>query len=303
MLAMIGDAEIPNNDPYEIYRYNFYSLRVPLSFGTLFALFLVSLPFQLRGFRPASPRGKQTRELRRRFASLLLLFVLVYGLTFIAFFVTGRYRVPLIPFIAMGTALTLVRLAGFIRTRAFGRAALVVFVSAALIGTLRIDALGVRENSVWFAKYNSAVEMIDLGHLDLGIAGLEGVVADGGIQEPELYGTLIRAYGKRNAPGDARRILRTAEEGIRHNPAEPDLLWFAMLGHRQAQNWREAMVRGEQYSNAKPDDIRGWSVAFDAALAMGDRASAERFLARAAAAAPGDRLVRQMRERIDSRGR
>jgi 4-amino-4-deoxy-L-arabinose transferase-like glycosyltransferase len=297
-LALIGDPEVPNNDPYEVYRNDSYTLRLPLSFGLLFGPFLVSLFFQFRRARPGCDPLRERDALRRGYALLPLLFVIVYGATFLAFFVTGRYRVPLVPFVAMGAAVTLVRVVGFCTRRAFGRAALIVVICAGLTAILRIDVLGVRENSVWFANYNRAVEMIDLGDLDRGIAGLESVVADGGIQEPELYGTLIRAYAKRNAPGDPGKILQTAEEGLRFNPREADLLWFAMFGHLEQRDWPQAMARGEQYSNVRAHDIRGWYVGFQAALAMGDLSKAKEYLARAAEAAPADRLVLQMKRQL-----
>lgn len=51
-LAMVGDPELPNNEPYEARRGRFLTLRsVPLSFTTLLALFVVALPLTLRRAR------------------------------------------------------------------------------------------------------------------------------------------------------------------------------------------------------------------------------------------------------------
>ena len=53
--------------------------------------------------------------------ALILVVLLVYSLTVIAFFITGRYRVPLLPLFMMGVALTLVSVARLIRRRETAR--------------------------------------------------------------------------------------------------------------------------------------------------------------------------------------
>lgn len=294
-LALIGDAEPPNNEPYEARRNDFMSLRVPLSFGVLFGLFLVSLPFQIRSSQHKGNRGRRSERLGRRFVWLILMFVLVYAATFVAFFVNGRYRVPLVPFVAMGAAFAIVTLINHLNAGRLKRGVAMLVVSIILIALLRVDSLGIRADSEWFVTYNSAVDKIDLGDLDGGIEGLETVRADGVLQEPEFYGTLIRAYASRNAEGDRRKILDVAEEGLRHNPDSSDLLWFAMIGHLEMRDWPNAMTRAEQYLLQVPDDLTGIYVAFRATLVQNRRHEAELLLERADKIDAGHRLVVEMR--------
>ena len=135
--------------------------------------------------------------------------------------------------------------------------------------------------------------------LDGGIDGLESVMVEGSIQEAEFYGTLIRAYASRNAKGDRREILEVAEEGLRHNPSSRDLLWFAMIGHLEAQDWPPAMARAEQYLLQAPDDLTGIYVAFRSSLAQNLRTKAERLLARAEKIDARNRLVTEMRAQLE----
>ena len=117
-LAMVGNVELMNNEPYEARRSRYRTLRlVPLGFAPIFALFLVAVPQMLSVGRRRDTKPPADDKMRRSFAALILQFVLVYALSVIAFFVTGRYRVPLVPFVMMGAALTVDTLVLWVRQR------------------------------------------------------------------------------------------------------------------------------------------------------------------------------------------
>lgn len=306
VVALIGDPEIPNNEPYEARRGRLWSLRlVPLSFGVLLALFLVSLPLMPRAVTDASARqGPPTRShdaravLRRRFVVLILGFLLLYAATIVAFFVTGRYRVPLVPFIAMGAALALVTLFDLVRGRRWARASALAVSAIVLVAAARVDYLHVREGTRGFTEFTEAEDRLDTGDVDGAIGILERVRAGQSIGGPEIYQALIRAYIRRDAPGDRAAILAAAEEGLASYPDDPELLWYAAVGDFEASRLDTALHHVTRYLTRKPDDMRALSLAVAISLGRGDGTAARVFLARAEAIDPNDPLVARMREQI-----
>lgn len=78
----------------------------------IFALFLVSTPWIL-----PKKSDFEAQNTARSVILLILVFLATYSASIIAFFVTGRYRMPLVPFFAMGAAVGIVRAHDFIRAR------------------------------------------------------------------------------------------------------------------------------------------------------------------------------------------
>jgi 4-amino-4-deoxy-L-arabinose transferase-like glycosyltransferase len=232
VLAWIGDVEVPNNEAYGVRRREYRALSIPLGFGVLFAGFLVSLPSQLRMARRARGGGDPEEAARGALVVLMLQFLLAYTLSFLAFFVTGRYRVALVPILAMGAAMTGVQVFDAFRRREILRGAASVVAVALLALLLHADVLEVRASAESFAAYNRAVEQLDLGKLDEGIATLERLMDSDTVYEPEFYGTLIRAYDRRGRPQDRSEIALVAEYALQFYPANPDLLWWAASARR-----------------------------------------------------------------------
>jgi hypothetical protein len=252
-----------------------------------------------RGGPPA--RGQRDgAALRRRFVILILGFLVVYGATIVAFFVTGRYRVPLVPFVAMGAALVLVTLFRLARERRWARAGTLALSALALVGVLRVDFLSVRESSKGFAGFSEALDRLDIGDAGGAIAILEQIRAERSIRAPELYKALIRAYIERDAPGDRALILTTAEEGIDAHPEEAELLWYASVGSFEAGRLDAALDRVNRYLARRPEDVKALTLAVGIALARDDEALARAFLARAERVDPRHPLVVGMRDRMDA---
>ncbi len=293
-LAFFGDPELPNNEPYEAQRSQYRTLSlVPLGFAVFFGPFLVSLPEMIRRIRSA--RGQ---DVRNRFVSLMLQFLLVYSLSVIAFFVTGRYRVPVIPFLIMGAALTLVRIFERLRTGRISPALLSLVVAACLIGVLRIDVLDVRAATRGFAELTEAQNQLARGDLDEAIRRLDDIRNRRSVQAREVYESLIRAYSQRNGPGDREAILRVASEAAGAYPDEPEFLWFVAVGTVDEQQWERAAPAVERYLLKKPEDVRGIYLGFVTALARDRQQEAEAYLHRAEAVEPGHALVASMREKL-----
>ena len=295
--AMVLDPEIPNNEPYEARRGRSQVLSaVPLSFGILFGLFLLALPALLRE-RGIPALGLPARSpLRQRFVSFILLFLVVYALTVIAYFVTGRFRVPLIPFVSMGAAVTLVWLWRLLRARRFGPAIALLLLGAALIGILRVDHLRVRAETRGFAVLSDAQDLLDVGDLARAIPLLERVRAERLVRAPQVYHSLLSAYLSRNAPADKAAVERTLAEGLALYPDDPELLRHCALIRFASGDLTQAADCIAGYLAVRPRDITAIYLAAGIASGRDRRDEALSYLQRAEALDARHPLVAKMRE-------
>ena len=295
-VALIQDPEAPNNVPYEARRGRFLVLRaLPLSFGVLAGLFLLSLPALLRPRRALAWGWPERPALRQRFAVFILLFLLVYSLSVIAFFVTGRFRVPLLPYVIMGAAATSVWLWRLLRGGHAARALALAALGAVLIGALKTDFLDVRAQTRGFALFTDAQDLVDAGAYGQAIRLLERIRAERSVQASELYLTLAGAYQARKGPNDRSALLRTIEEGLRLYPADLELLRLGALNHFEAGNLAAAADCAARYLGQRPQEITVLYVAAGIAVARERPDQATDFLARAEAVDPQHPLVKRMR--------
>ena len=299
-LALIGDVELINNEPYESRRRHYWSLScVPLSFAPVFGLFLVALPQMLRRRCARDEATQANHALKRGFVLLILQFLAVYALTIIAFFVTGRYRVPLLPFVMMGAALTLVTLAGLIRTRAWMKLAVMLAVSLGLIAILKVDYFHARQATRGFAELTEAQDLLEAGDLSAAIQRLEAVRRQRSVRAPEVYTTLTRAYLQRNRPGDKKLLFEVVQDGLHQYPTQPELLWYATLSHFERGELAQGRGTVDRYLLQEPTDLRALYLAFQIARSQGDPAGARRYLTRGQAENPQDPFVLQMQREAD----
>lgn len=300
-LAMIMDPEIPNNEPYEARRGRYLILRsVPLSFAVLFALFLLYLPAMLRP-RGVPALGLPPRPvLRQRFVAFLLLFLLVYALSVIAFFVTGRFRVPLMPFIIMGASATMVWLWDLLRSGGIGRALVVAAAGAALIMALRTDPLEVRASTRGFALLSDAQDLLEEGRYGRAVPLLERIHAERLVRAPQLYHSLVRAYQGRQGPGDRAALERTVQEGLRVHPEDLLLLRQCALISFEAGLLDRAAGCAGLYLERRPQEIMALYLAAAIASAEGQRNLALEYLERAEAIDARHPLVVRMQALLEA---
>jgi 4-amino-4-deoxy-L-arabinose transferase-like glycosyltransferase len=293
-VALIGDVEIPNNAPYQARRGEYFTLSVvPLGFGFLMALFAVGLPWLV----PRSS-GPGDIEPRRALVVLILIFMAVYSATIVAFFVTGRYRVTLVPFVAMGSAVGLVHGFDYLKARRWRQAGLMGAAALLLFGLLRMDVLNVKGETAAFVRLTVAQDHLQLGRLDEAIAELEQIRRTQMLAAPEVYITLARAHLQRGRLADRAAVLSVAEEGLRHHPATPELLWYAAVGQVEQRKWPEARHWIEQYLKLEPEDVRALHLACLVAINQQRRAEAEAALRRAEQLDPDHPTVRDMQRML-----
>ncbi len=299
-LALVGDPEPPNNEPYEAHRSRFVSLRsVPLSFSTLLALFLVALPLSLlvsgQGRPPLS-----VGPVAKRNIGLVALFLLVYSLTIVAFFVTGRYRVPLVPFLTMGAGASLVGLWDLFRLRRWKVFAAALVAACAVAAPLRFDYLHVRSSTTGFAALSDATDMLETGDVQGAVDALERLRASGEVEGPEVYHALVRAYIQRSDPADTAAMESAIVDGLGRYPNDPELLWYGMMTQFGHGRLPEAAELARRYVTARPDDMRGYYMSVGIAVARGDTAGAYSLLDRARKLDASSPLLERMETQLEA---
>ena len=301
-LALVGDVELVNNEPYEARRRDYWTLSaIPLSFGLVVGLFVVAVPRMLSASSGADRGFASDAGMRRGFAALVLQFMLVYALSVIAFFVTGRYRVPLVPFVMMGAALSLTWLGSLLQARRFAPAAGLAAVMVLLVGLSMVDHFDARRSARGFAELTDAQDRLALGDMDGAIERLENIRAQRSVRAPEVYVALVHAYFQRNKPGDMPTIAAVVREGLNEYPENLQLLWYNVLCHAEPGMERSIERAVGRYLDRAPDDLRALNLAFNLALRLGEPEAARRHLARAEAVDPHDPRVAKMRAKVSAR--
>ncbi len=291
--ALIGSVEIPNNEPYEARRGEFISQSaVPLNFGVLLALFVVSFPRLLKGEGGSS-------ESRRSMIALILMFMAVYSATIVAFFVTGRYRVPLVPFVAMGAAAALVQWIDFLRARRWRIVLCMAAVAILLFPMLQLDLLHVRRGTMGFVRLTAAQDSLEAGRTDEAIAALEKLREENILAVPEVDVSLARAYLQRGRPEDRAAVLALSQNSLERHPDNAELLWYAAVGHVEGRNWAGAEEMIRRYLAQEPNDVRALHLACLSALQQDRRADAEALYRRAAGLESNHPAVRDMKKMLE----
>jgi len=117
---LAGDRELANNQPlrFTAERAAPWLVAVPVRWSVLLGLGAVGAAVTLRRGRPGAP--------------LLLAFIGVYSASIVLFFVTARFRVPLLPVLAAFSGVAIVEVARAARARSWGALAGLVGPAAAI---------------------------------------------------------------------------------------------------------------------------------------------------------------------------
>jgi tetratricopeptide (TPR) repeat protein len=204
------------------------------------------LALALLGF-PRLPAGD---PLRRNVRRLLIIFLATYALSILLFFVTSRYRLPLLPVLAIPAAAWLSWALGRVRARRFGpllREAPLLAGMLLLTGTNFLDPPGIHYRDVYM---NLADALERSGDDEGAVRALEEVVR----RYPEFPDARLRLGVRAMAAGDyesARRSFERVAE-LRPDSEKPwynlGLLW---LRQGDAPRAREALERA---ASLRPSD-------------------------------------------------
>lgn len=152
--------------------------RIPGNFPLVVALFAagVLLAFwDARARRAAARADRAKLEARWEISVLVLLFVLAWFLSIIPFFVTARYRVPMIPFLLVFAAYALVRIGEFIAARDLRSAGLWALVAVAVYIPASINFVQFESDPAKW-HYDRGFAHSRAGELDQAIAEFESAL-------------------------------------------------------------------------------------------------------------------------------
>jgi tetratricopeptide (TPR) repeat protein len=139
-----GPREISHNKDVKQVRQSSYILRnIPMSFPCVLSLCLVGVLrflFDIKQQRSGRNRHLALTKECRQLSIFIVLFVIIYFLSYLPFFVTALYRVPIIPFLLLFGAYGLHRIFTFIITKDFLRTAVWSATAIALYLIATVDA-------------------------------------------------------------------------------------------------------------------------------------------------------------------
>jgi tetratricopeptide (TPR) repeat protein len=237
---------------YSFINYLFFSSRfLKFPFGILLPLALAGVWF--------------CRTQWRRFLPLYL-FAGAYSLSFIVFFVTSRYRLPLIPIAAILAAFGLV---GFVRLR--GKALgwpLAIAVAAFLLFNANLAAAG-RPGSQGLNHFDAAIGLHEQGKDVEALAELrEALKLDSATGVLSVEADLLAARGEF---AEAERAGRAA---IRLHPSDAD--GYGILGNvfAYAGRFDSAAVYFQALLERSPYELKAWNNLGNIALVRRDFAKA-----------------------------
>ena len=136
-------------------------------------------------------------------AVLLVLFIVFYFLSMVAFAAADRYRIPLIPFLLLFGALGLERIASCLREREWARALVAAALGAGLFALFSLNPTGYRPSpEKW--HYDRALNYSDMRDWDNAIREYQEAIKS----EPQFlraYNNLGNIYALRNQLAEAAR--------------------------------------------------------------------------------------------------
>ncbi|MFH1680792.1 MAG: glycosyltransferase family 39 protein [Candidatus Eisenbacteria bacterium] len=192
--ALINDRDISDNIDFAATEETSLPLRLaPIRFGLLLALVLPGIAV-LR---------------RTRGGRLLLLYALSLSLVILAFFVVGRFRLPLLPFLAVGGAAGLLSIADAFRRGPARAASWLLIVVAALLVS-RTGFLGIDEDRTWHYHYLRGDAFYREGNLDEATRAFEESIRRNG-RVPLTKNALGFLYAEKGIELErAERLVREA---------------------------------------------------------------------------------------------
>jgi len=145
-LLFWGPAEIGNNKVIH-YERKFSRVlgNIPGDFPAVVSLSIVGLSLLLLDLKKQKDKDKHF-ERKRQMSVLILLFIFAFFISILPFFITARYRVPVIPFLLILGAYGLYRIGRFVGARDLPKAGLWLIIAVVLYAVMRIQFVPYKAN-------------------------------------------------------------------------------------------------------------------------------------------------------------
>jgi Flp pilus assembly protein TadD len=281
LLLVWNAAEIPQIEDPALYRDLIPLLRWPLvRFGWVAPWALLGALLALR-----------SREERRRW-SLVLWFAAAFTLSVAVFFVTARYRVPIVPVVLLLAAYSGEQLVALAR-RSWRALVLPAVALAGLAAVVHLDLVRFDRSAAFI---NLGIALADEGRHDQAIATFERAIALAP-GDPVARMNLGTAYLKAGRNSEAAQTFRDAAGRFPRTMS----LWRG-LGESEAQlgNAAAAAAAFRAAAMLEPRDPYLWFRLGGAEFVAGRVDSARAALARADALDPGNEAIRALQAQMDA---
>jgi len=164
-LLFWGPKEVGHNKEDELERANSGVLRrIPGGFPAALALSVIGTAFWLTGIRRGKDASAESQT-RNEVLVLVWLFVITYFVSYLPFFVAGRYRAPVVPFLLLLGAWGIDRMISLVAERRFGAVGLWLALFAAAYALASANPTGYAPDLA-FWHYSRGVELKLAGKID-----------------------------------------------------------------------------------------------------------------------------------------
>lgn len=259
---------------------------------------------------------------RRRGKTLLLLFVVAYVLSIIPFFITSRYRIPVVPFLALFAASALVIFVqALMKRKVYGALAM---AAGFLVLVVALNNSGIRDPVLEEAQFCNNLGMIHqrLGEPEkareefersLRLRPIATAAANLGTLFFDVYNDAPKAiycYQKavelnpENArmfcnlgqaylrSGEEEEAIRAYEKALSLDPKVSPLTWYNLAVLYAGKGlFSQACAAMQRYLSSQPDDMQAFNLSIKYLLEAGELEKAETALRERIAKHPQDAML------------
>jgi 4-amino-4-deoxy-L-arabinose transferase-like glycosyltransferase/Flp pilus assembly protein TadD len=201
-LLFWGPVEVANNKDDQIEReFSPVLSRLPGNFSMMLALGLVGIPLALSSRLNAATQSDARTRVQRPLLLIVLAFMVAYFLSFVPFFVAGRYRIPLVAWILLFASIALCRIVQSARSRQwrFAATALVSSVACYVVCAHRFVPL---EPSLARWHMDRGMAFARLGEFDNALSHYEKSEQAGG-DWPNVHMAMANSLRRLKRPDEA----------------------------------------------------------------------------------------------------
>jgi tetratricopeptide (TPR) repeat protein len=275
---LLSGYEVSNNR--NIYYYKRFTFLNPLIFQTRFLKFPFGLLFPLALAGIYLGRGAAGRWMP------VYLFLASFGLSFVAFFVTARYRMPMVPFFIVLAVYAAARLAKAkgreLRTSLAILLGSLVLFNAGLFGSGRAGVLGPgRVEDQAQTRFSAAMGMYQQHRFSDALAEVHSA-----LQYDSADNVLTLESAIYVDIGQFERARQAAEAAVRRAPDMPEP--YGQLGNVYANAGQLDSARAcfEKVCGLDPNSVSSWSNLGNVAMMQADLAAARAYFEKALALDP-----------------
>jgi 4-amino-4-deoxy-L-arabinose transferase-like glycosyltransferase len=261
-LLFWGPLEVGNEKEDELERKASRVLgRIPLTFPLVLSLAVLGAGMLIGEARSRAPKkefGGIDLKRRRQVFVLIVLFIAVYFLGYLPFFVAGRFRVPIIPFLLLLSAVGLARVGGFLARKDFRSISYWAFLWLIAYGLALTNFAGYRANVAGW-HYGEGTAWLTAGHEEKAIRHFRSAIR----VNPEYADAYVNLGIALRNQGKTDEAIEAYREAIRIRPNIPEAHNYLAVAlyfkGGYAEAWREVHLAEQYGATPHPDFLENLS--------------------------------------------